>query len=223
MKAVYCFLFFLVGCAQVPRPSTYPYTFQQKMQAADHWRVLANQVAEEVGTALKNEHSFLIDPVYVQNDDSTNSINAPCYDRTPFKNTTFAQAFHSFLITELTNQGIPISEDPNSRFHVCWTIQPIVHNAHRTKPYPSIAEAVLSIPPSVFVNIWGGIEAGSLPHSEIIITTTITDRGAIRSRNADIFYINDMDWSHYWSRSRPDAPQRTYALVGCQPRDLCRD
>jgi hypothetical protein len=213
MKAVYGFLVFLVGCTQVPRPSTYPYSFQQKMQAADHWQVLASQVAEEVVAVLKSEPSFLMEPVYVRSDDRTNSINAPCYDRTPFKDTTFAQAFHSLLITELTNQGISIVDDRDNRFQICWTIQPVVHNANRSKPYPSLAEAILAIPPSLFVNLWQGIEAGPLPHSEIIITTTITDRGATRSRNAHIFYINDMDWPHYWSMSRPDAQQKTYVVV----------
>jgi hypothetical protein len=36
----------LGACAQVPRPSAYPYTLQQKMQAAYHWRVLAKKVTE---------------------------------------------------------------------------------------------------------------------------------------------------------------------------------
>ena len=77
MKAVYCFLVFLVGCAQVPRPSTYPYTFQQKMQAADHWKVLANQVAEQVVAVLKSEPSFLMGPVYIRSDDRTISYQCP--------------------------------------------------------------------------------------------------------------------------------------------------
>jgi hypothetical protein len=31
----------LAACAQVPRPSTYPYSFQRQMEAAEHWQALA--------------------------------------------------------------------------------------------------------------------------------------------------------------------------------------
>ena len=95
MKAVYWFLVFLVGCAQVPRPSTYPYTFQPQMQAAHHWHVLAGQVVEEL-VRVKGEAGYSIEPVYLRSNDTS----------------VFGRAFRSFLTAELANKGIPVSLDP---------------------------------------------------------------------------------------------------------------
>ena len=238
MKAVYCFLVLLVGCAQVPRPSTYPYTFQQQMQAAHHWQVLANQVAGETAAVLKGELGSMMEPIYIQSDYRTSTDNTPCADRTPYKNTPFAQAFNSFLITELTKQGVPISFNQDNRLQICWAVQPLVHRADRIKPpfplettllaglgfglaetwyqlSPGAAGAVTAFGVGPILDTLRGLRTGPLPHSEIIITTTITDRGVIlapNARNAYVFYINDKDWQHYWSV--PDTPQKSYTVVG---------
>jgi hypothetical protein len=202
LKALYCLLVLVAGCAQVPRPYTYPYRSQQKMQAADHWHLLASQVVGEVATNLKGGLVSSIESIYVQ---CGSYVRCVSDDRAHFKITPFDQAFHSFLITELTKQGIPVSFNPDNRLKLDWVVQPVVHNAYRIKPHPSLAEAI---------DVWSGIEAGSLPHSEIIITTTLTDRGAIWLRNANIFYINDQDWQHYWSIPNvPDTPKKAYAVV----------
>ena len=53
----------LVGCAQVPKPSAYSFSYQKKMQAAHHWELLARDVAK--GVAL--EYAGLVDGgVYVE-------------------------------------------------------------------------------------------------------------------------------------------------------------
>ncbi len=241
MKAVYCFLVFLVGCAQVPRPSTYPYTFQQQMQAAHHWRVLANQVAEQAAAAIKASPDASIKPVYVRSDDLS----------------PFGQAYRSFLITELIQHGIVVSPyhkpctvrdifaplSDSNHFEICWNVQVLVHYADRIKPpFPlqntllaglgfglaeawnnlnsGAAGAVTAFSLGPLLDASQGLRTGPLPHSEAIITTAIMDGGFIMDQKSDIFYINDMDRQHYWSR--PDAPQKTYAVVGCPPKDSCR-
>jgi hypothetical protein len=193
MKVVYCFLVLFAGCAQVPMPSTYHYTSQSRMQTAQHWHLFAAQVASDVAVNLKHAPFPSTELIYIQC-----GSHVPCSvdDRAHFIVTPFAQAFHSFLITELTNQGIPISSNPDNRLKLDWTVQPVVHNTDRNKPHNFS---------------FGGSGSGMLPHSEIIITTTVTDGGAIRSRYANVFYINDEDWQHYWSI--PGAPVKTYAVV----------
>lgn len=201
IKAVYCFLVLVTGCAQVPRPSTYPYTEQQQMQAAHHWRVLASQVVGELIT--RGELGSSIEPVYIQNKDQS----------------PFGQAFRSFLKTELTKQGIPVSPYENDRdtrqlpelceprdipilpyqnypLKICWHVQLVTHQADRIKPSlplqntllaglgfglaeawdklaPEAAGAVTAFSVGPLLDVFQGLRTGPLPHSEAIITTRI--------------------------------------------------
>jgi hypothetical protein len=150
LKAVYCLLVFLVGCAQVPRPSTYPYSFQQQMQAAHHWHVLASQVVEELTARVRAGYVYSTEAVYIQNHDISPSGQV-------FSGLSpFGQAFRGFLISELTKQGIPVSrwrepsQEPcapannradsrvrgylHDRLKICWDVQLVVHQADRIKP-----------------------------------------------------------------------------------------
>jgi hypothetical protein len=228
MKAVYCFVIFLVGCAQVPRPSTYPYTFQQQMQAAHHWEVLARKVVKELASR-KGVSAFPIEPVYIRSDDQSD----------------FGQAFRGFLITELTKQRISVAQFPetceipvsayqNDRVKICWDVQLVWHQADRIKPpFPlqytllsgmayglavawnelstAAAGAVTAFSVGPLLDYGLGLRTGPLPHSEAIITTAITDRGEMLSHESNIFYINDRDWQHY--RGREALVQKSYGVV----------
>jgi hypothetical protein len=77
----------LGACAQVPRPSTYPYSLQQQMQAAEHWQALAVKMVESLPSRSE--------PVYLPPEDDS----------------LFGQALRSLLKTELTKQGIEVSVD----------------------------------------------------------------------------------------------------------------
>jgi hypothetical protein len=219
-------LVFLVGCAQVPKPSTYPYSFQHKTQAAHHWNVLANEVAGAVTANLRGGTVSSVEAVYVQSD-----------DRSPF-----GRAFRTFLITELTKQGIAVSVNPDTLLKIDWAVQLVVHDTARINPPLPLANTILAGLAYGVGIAWDkldAIEAGAvtagvvgplldvflgtdsfapLPHSEVIITTMITRTGAILARNTTPFYINDEDRQHYWSR--PDiagtaAPlvQKTFTVV----------
>jgi len=172
------------------------------MQAAHHWNELASEVAEEVAAKLKGGSVASVEWVYV-----------PSNDRSPF-----GIAFHDLLITELMKQGIPVSEDnPNSPLRIEWKVQRVMHNANRS--YPSfplgwLTGGITALVASPFVDVRPVFGTGPLPHSEVIITTELKDKNKPEEpllRNADIYYINDQDWQHYWSR--PDTPQKSYAVV----------
>jgi hypothetical protein len=227
-KAVYCLLVFLIGCAQVPRPSPYSYSFQKQMQAAHHWDVLARNVVEEVAS-LRSVPGSLIGPVYIRSN-----------DRTPF-----GQAFRGFLITELTKKHISVSPFPetceipvspyqNDRVTICWDVQLVWHQADRIKPplplqytllsgmayglgvawnelSTAAAGAVTAFSVGPLLDYGLGLRTGPLPHSEAIITTAITDRGATLSHKSNIFYINDRDWQHY--QQGEALVQKSYGVV----------
>ena len=40
------------GCVRMPQPQGFPYSNQPKMQAAHHWNVLANDVANRINNEL---------------------------------------------------------------------------------------------------------------------------------------------------------------------------
>ncbi|MGH8066491.1 MAG: hypothetical protein ACRERE_14890 [Candidatus Entotheonellia bacterium] len=225
LKAAYCMLILLAGCSQVPKPSTYPYSFQHKMQAAHHWNVLANGVAAELTASFRGGSVSSVETVYVQSD-----------DRSPF-----GRAFRTFLITELTKQGISVSVNPDTPLKIDWAVQLVVHQADRSNPPFLLANTLLAglaygvgiawseldavaagaVTAGVvgpLLDILPGMDFGPLPHSEVIITTMITRTGAILARNTTPFYINDEDRQHYWSR--PDMPgtptplvQKSYTVV----------
>jgi hypothetical protein len=212
LKAMYCVLVLLAGCAQVPRPSTYPYSFQKQMQAADHWHVLARKVVENLMARLRPGDISSTEAIYVQCGGFAQCVSD---DRPPFKITPFNQAFHSFLITELTKQGFIAvfaphdPNDPNIRLKLDWDVQLVVHHADRTTPSlpfgntllggvgfglgeawhllsPEAAGAVTAFGVMPLIDVFQGIRTGPLPHSEVIITTRITKTETMLSHNTII-------------------------------------
>jgi hypothetical protein len=84
-------------------------------------------------TRLNGEPGSSMEPVYIRSN-----------DRSPF-----GRAFRSFLITELTKQGIPVSLSPEPCDHppetpvspypydrrkICWDVQLVEHREDRIKP-----------------------------------------------------------------------------------------
>jgi len=215
-------LVLLTACAQVPKPSTYPFSFQQQMQAAHHWEVLATQVVERVVAERTAGNIFASELVYVQN-----------RDRSPF-----GQAFYTLLRTDLNKQGITVSPVPGPPVTIDWTVQTVVHQADRIKPpFPfestlvgglaygvaqtwdklslEAAGAVTAFGLLPLLDLWRGTYTGPLPHSEVIITTKIEKEAAFERRHSDIFYINDLDWRHYRSIAALEGPlvRKAYSVV----------
>ncbi|MGH8069699.1 MAG: hypothetical protein ACRERE_31545 [Candidatus Entotheonellia bacterium] len=171
IKVVCAVLFvgLLAACAQVPRPSTYPYSFQPEMQAAEHWQALAVQMVESLPSRTE--------PVYLQKDDSL-----------------FGKALRSFRETELTQRGIALAPTESQGLTLAWDVQPIPHGGWRYKPHLPFPGFLVE--PLVFL-VSPGVATGLLPHHEVIITTKILRQKHLLSQPADIFYVNDGDWWHY--------------------------
>src|SRR5258708_3398215 len=99
------------GCAHVPRPVPYNWTYQYHMQAAQHWGVLANEVASSPGLQGQT--------VYVLSE-----------DRVPFD-----RAYRSFVTTALVSRGVTVVPVKDaSTATLTWSTQPIVHYAQRSAP-----------------------------------------------------------------------------------------
>jgi hypothetical protein len=206
----------IYGCAQVPTSVTYPYISQQKMQAAYHWGVLAEDVATQVSETLKAKN-LLTESVFIQPYCGTPSEPCSAHNETPF-----GEGFTDLLLTKLVNSGVKVSTDEKNALIVTSKVQVVYHRANRDIPKIG-ALAVLTA--GVFVlreafTYWdtpariaavagtalvlseaddstNGFFAGRLPHHEIIISTSILKDKSYLMRKSDIYYINDADFWHY--------------------------
>lgn len=213
-------LFFLSACAQAPKQSTYPLTYQQKMQASYHWKQLAESLAMQVKTKLKNQalsgladlqsgnlENFGHETAPATNDGTASTQGSmdtiqdlfgigikPVYVQ-PSDQSVFSKTFRTLLVTELINHGLSVSSDKESDVKIKWQVQNVKHQAKRTNQ-TSLLQAAGGLVMATFL---GGTEWGSLPHEEIIITCLAKKNDSVLVRRSDIYYINDEDRQHYWA------------------------
>ncbi len=107
----------VAGCAsQIPYAESYGYTGQRKMQAVQHWRILAEEVAEHMREDMVA--AGLADrPVYV----------------VPRKNAApFDEAFHDFLVEALIDNQVEVSRNAAGALILRKRVEVVSHGATRT-------------------------------------------------------------------------------------------
>lgn len=201
------FLFVFSGCtSRIPEPVTYPYSQQQKMQASEHWEVLARDLANRINNELilndKIDTSVYVKPTC--GDETT-----PCDEN---ETSTFNEAFRDLLVTGLYNFGIPTRSTASSdAIEVLYKVQVVRHNTNRFRSLQpglltSISAAILVLrnAPSELLILASGVAAdvantsyATNGHYEVIITTSMIDKEQYLFRASDIYYINDKDFYHY--------------------------
>lgn len=184
---------FLVGCAQVPKPASYKLTYQQKMQAAQHWDLLAKDVAEKVATAQDGQSAGA---VYVK----------------PVSG-VFGTTLTSLVKTELVGRGVALASAPDSAATLDIEVQLVEHRAkwphryNRTQPgfWTAIATGAryakdmtlnVLIPAGVGLDALSG-SATTLTHHEVVVTSSLQKDGHYLMRQANMYYINDADRGQY--------------------------
>jgi hypothetical protein len=233
------FLFLLAGCARVPKPTLHEYSYQRHMQAAHHWNVLANDVADQVANvvvalsppsppppppgaqitpgAIPAPAQVPPGTVPVTSDFGMKAapplrflpVYVPNSVRSPFDH-----AFHTFLTSALIERGIPVSFSEGAPFKVEWEVLPVVHATRRDVAFPLgwVPRVLVGAVAGPWVNVEPAFDP-RVPHTEVIITSQVKDaRNNILSRHSTVYYVNDQDASHYWLQA-PMA-QRTLSVVG---------
>jgi hypothetical protein len=197
-------LVLITSCSRIPGPTTHPFTQQRKMQAVEHWGVLAGDVASRLNRELV-VYDYLDTPVFVKQtcgDDAT-----PCQ---PNQTSTFNEAFRDLLITNLVNYGIQTRSAPDDRsLTVNYKVQVVYHRGTRIRSYfpgtftmLSAAILVLREAPDEMIALAGG---GLLD-----LTTSIVNAGRYVFRTSDIYYINDDDfWQYQENMAQPGIIQLT--------------
>jgi len=203
----------LPGCfyaqtSQAPIANTFPITEQQKMQAAQHWQVLADHEAKGIVHQLKGQS------VYVTGGG---------------KNSPFDQTFHQLLISELVSDGGTVMVSPGASAEVSYDVNLIEHKdrgwirppagaismlaagvAVATVPYNNWSESALALLPVAFATdlLVGNVVSES--SHEVAITTRVMQQGKLLHSSTNIYYINPGDKDHYMT---PEKPQPTVQTI----------
>jgi hypothetical protein len=205
MKAVIIFsfvtLFLIVGCSQVPRPTTFEFTTQQQLQSATHWRVIARTTAARINSAMMGQG-------FVEKDNSTPAIYISNADTSPF-----GVAVRNYLITELMNinSSLRISNNPDSPIIVSWDSQLISRAPFRPRPFLGVPVAIVEYAGTILVGGGWNTSDFGVTHTEVILTTNIQVRDHVMARYSDTFFINDGDCENY---------EGTTVVNGVHPRSI---
>lgn len=227
------------GCASryadVPAPTRFENTQQQKLQAADHWRNIADHVAKQLAGDLRDRLNGRA--VYVPQ---------------PGGEQAFVEGFRDLLITSLVAQQIPVSTEAKNALTVdvrysiyrfrpdrlqntyyygeatllaagLWAIGGVVAADISSAGGVSAGAKLLTVAAGLDGFSWlrneaGGraqLASGPVPRSEIVLTTSVVDATRIVSRHSSIYYAVDEDKALYWDRP---ATAHTISVVGdCGP------
>lgn len=212
--------------SQIPVATTYPVTYQKKMQAAQHWDVLAADVAQRM-------HDNLIDSGLSRDRAIALSLQRPKYT------SEFGIAFHNLLITHLMDRGFVMSESPTGGLPVSYDIQVVTHKDRgfvRPPPgtFTALTGAVMVVRnaadhSSALANMLGAValDVGTgfltdTPNSEIIVTTSVMREDRYVSRVRDIYYVSDNNVEQYIAKVPLPANTRMMEVVGCSSGLQCQ-
>ncbi|NWO11294.1 hypothetical protein HLV40_12910 [Chromohalobacter salexigens] len=197
---------FGVNTSQAPIATTYPISEQQRMQAAQHWEVLAEH---EAGDILA-KRDLWGKPLYIEKHE---------------QETAFSHGFRSLLTSELVKQGAIVRTQPDpSSAHVSFDVQVINHQDRGFVRPPQGALTALATGIAVATipfNHWtepalGLIPAASLADTfsgswtttgkqEVIITTQVSQYDTLHYSSSNMYYINAGDSDQYGAPGTGDS------------------
>ncbi|PRY61389.1 hypothetical protein B0H98_11211 [Vreelandella songnenensis] len=205
---------FYANTSQAPIATTYPYSEQQRMQAAHHWEVLARHEASSI---LQRERVRFRDLHITESDNQALHF---------YSGGEFERGFRTLLTSELVSRGANLTTVPTpnaANIHI--SVDVVEHRdrgfvrpptgaftalatgiAVATIPINRWAEPSLGLIPAA---IGADIVSGSWTHTgneEVIITTQIIDGERILYSSSNIYYINAGDRRQYAPHRVPRAP-----------------
>lgn len=203
----------LVACSNQPVSKWYESSSQQKVEAVQHWGVIADDAATQTRLALNASQLASNRPVFVQEG----------------SNSHFDRAFRNYMITSLVNAGVPVSTVKDSAVEVSYQTQVIRHGESFDPSLFGYKPGVATIGTAGF---WvlrnastSGLAAGTIASAigydgysavkptgvELIITTSITHENRYLMRNTDAYYIEKADAYLF-------EPCRSRSSRGCRPK-----
>lgn len=215
-------MFVLTGCSSVPKPITHEFTTQKVLQASEHWELLAKDFAQQTVATMMAESMWILkdDGSDVQMLDGMPSVYIQTNDLSDFGRT-----FRTYLITELTRFGYPVAHTPEGAIIANWSVRKIYHSAERRTPLlPGAGTATALLGLGVYkvidsnISSFASVMAGgvafdifnsavenvggygplkNVPHTEIVLTSTVSKDSVLLSRQTQAYYVNAQDFNHY--------------------------
>lgn len=198
----------LSSCANLKNPDApiaenFPRTQQKELQAAQHWKI----IAEDIATQIQQNQAHL------------NKNKQPIYINMQTSGTHFSIAFKDFLLTSLTQVGVPVSKSSRASKNYDIKIHAIQYKSNRSTILPSQAKyttlaAGLVVIRNVakwlntdgtLVGIGAAVDtwdANNAPKLEVIITTSLVENNIYLARSSDVYYANDDDM-HLYEHNKP--------------------
>ena len=127
-----------LGACTTPMPAEtgYPLTYQQKMQSAHHWDVMAIDVADWIHDALIGPAPKQAEgqPATVQDDRPIVTL----YIQPPQYQSSAGGAFHNLLTTHLVERGFVVTTNPSAGYPVSYDMQVVTDRLPATTKYEVI-------------------------------------------------------------------------------------
>ncbi|HXQ51070.1 MAG TPA: hypothetical protein VN802_08260 [Stellaceae bacterium] len=155
----------------MPVATTYPYSTQQKVQAADHWRVFAEDTVAKMG--VPGGARVFVTP----------------------KRGVFEEGFRTYLETAMLRRGALLAVDPGSAAYVVdYSVEPVVHGDDQDWgiPFPLLFWA--------FADLFTGNAQATWwrdTQSEIIVSVALFSGGVTAFRTAATYYVPTGDLPLY--------------------------
>ncbi|NJB66544.1 outer membrane murein-binding lipoprotein Lpp [Desulfobaculum xiamenense] len=203
----------LAGCnSQIPVASTYPMKTQRTMQAAQHWGVLADDVAAQVAKAL----------------DDRVELRLLAIDVKPETEGPFAEVFRELLRSRLVYEGLQVADRDEGQLVLRYKVQVVKHGSRFQRTPPGLLTllgAGVAVSRDLGADAIYAAGAGGLladvavghlaPHSahEVVVTSGLVWHNRFVTHSSDIYYINDADSGHYGTALAPvaDEDMKPYA------------
>lgn len=214
-------VFLLGGCATSkfadnPNSTRFEASNQYKLQAAEHWHIIAEHMARQLSGDL-----------------NVKGVNRPLYIMPASNDYPFVEGFRELLITALLAQGWDMRLQPQNALPVdirysiyrfrpqrasqlyhygdatmlvagIWAISGIVETNSIAVGAKALATAATLEGFGWMKNEGRGdsiVTNGAVPRSEIILTAMVSDEGKIIARRSNLYYSADEDAVLYWKKS----------------------
>jgi hypothetical protein len=190
----------LVGCATAPIPlaENFELTVQKKVRSAGHWEILARDIIAQTSATLEKSGVSSTSELYV-----AEPANASAFDK----------AFRQFLITELVEGGKLVKTKPEGAIEVSYDTLVIKHRSPRPHfipgKYTMLASGLaalygvsgqhLDVKIATGIALAAGadyvasVDSGGPTHTELVLTTTVTNAGRYLARKTDVYYLENED------------------------------
>lgn len=204
---------------EVPIASNFPTSLQRKLQAAEHWKRVANFSAAELSASLQRAATCTAGIecrtlVIKRSCETTGCTPVSC-------ETTFGKVFHEELVTAMVNLGYKVSTVPvQGGITLEYDIQTVTFGENRPQyryagKSVELADGVWALrDPALVVDSqqtpfnpnsgetpnWFRTEfaSGRTPAREIVVTASAKSADqAYIGRSTEVYYIADSDVNHY--------------------------